>query len=67
MSAIETSALIYRVDARRSRFVLRAFATGLLSAFGHSPTIAIRDFMGEVQFSPDHLEESSLRDRKSVV
>jgi len=60
MSATETSAVIYRVDARRSRFVVRAFATGLLSAFGHSPTIAIRDFTGEVQFSPDHLEASSL-------
>src|SRR5689334_20654697 len=61
MSATETSAVIYRIEARRSRFVVRAFATGLLSAFGHSPTVAIRDFTGEVQFSPTHPEESSLR------
>ena len=61
MSASETSAVIYGVDARRSRFIVKAFATGMLSAFGHSPTIAIRDFTGEVRFSPDHLEAASLR------
>jgi polyisoprenoid-binding protein YceI len=61
MSASETSAVIYRVEARRSRFIVRAFATGMLSAFGHSPTIAIRDFTSEVRFSPDHLEAASLR------
>jgi polyisoprenoid-binding protein YceI len=60
MSATETSAASYRVDGRRSRFVVKAFATGLLSAFGHSPTIAIRDLTGEVRFAPDRLEESSL-------
>ena len=60
MSATETSAVSYRVDSRRSRFTVKAFATGLLSAFGHSPTIAIRDFTGEVRFSADHIEESSL-------
>lgn len=53
--------MIYRIEARRSRFIVRAFATGLLSVLGHSPTIAIRDFTGEVQFSPTHAEEASLR------
>jgi polyisoprenoid-binding protein YceI len=61
MSATEISAVIYRIEARRSRFVVRAFASGLLSVFGHSPTIAIRDFTGEAHFSPTHPEESSLR------
>jgi polyisoprenoid-binding protein YceI len=32
----------------------------MLSAFGHSPTIAIRDFGGEVRFSPDKLESVML-------
>lgn len=61
MNATETGAVNYRVEARQSRFVVKAFATGLLSVFGHSPTIAIRDFTGEVGFSPDHLGEASLR------
>ncbi len=53
-------ALRYVIDARISRFTVRAFASGMLSAFGHSPTIAIRDFAGEAQFSPDRLESASL-------
>ena len=40
---------------------MRAFASGMLSALGHSPTIAIRDFSGEIGFSPDHLEDAYLR------
>jgi len=50
----------YVIDARISRFTVRAFASGMLSAFGHSPTIAIRDFAGEADFSPDKLESASL-------
>ena len=51
----------YVLDARTSRFTVKAFASGLLSAFGHSPTIAVRDFSGEAQFNPDRLESGSLR------
>ena len=40
---------------------MRAFATGLLSAFGHNPTIAIPDLEGEVVFNPETVEQSSLR------
>lgn len=51
----------YRIDAKRSRFTVQAFVAGVLSAFGHSPTIAIRDFKGEAEFAPDTLEKASLR------
>jgi polyisoprenoid-binding protein YceI len=57
----ETVAVCYEVDARLSRFQVRAYASGMLSAFGHNPVIAIRDFTGEVRFQPDSLEEASLR------
>lgn len=40
---------------------MRAFATGLLSAFAHSPTIAIRDLEGEIFLDADAIEQSSLR------
>jgi polyisoprenoid-binding protein YceI len=33
----------------------------MLSALGHNPTIAIREFSGEAQFVPDTLESASLR------
>lgn len=41
--------------------MVRAFATGLLSSFGHNPTIAIPDFQGEVNFTADNLDDASLR------
>jgi polyisoprenoid-binding protein YceI len=50
----------YRIDPSRSQFIVRAFATGLLSAFAHNPTIAVRDFAGEVQFNPERPEDSLL-------
>ena len=51
----------YLVDAKGSTFIVRAFATGMLSAFGHNPTIAIPDFQGEVQWTSSALEDASLR------
>ncbi|HKE04463.1 MAG TPA: YceI family protein [Blastocatellia bacterium] len=42
----------YRVDASRSQFIAQAFAKGLLSAFGHNPSLAIRSFGGEAEFDP---------------
>jgi polyisoprenoid-binding protein YceI len=39
----------YRIDSGRSHFTVHAFATGLLSAFAHSPTFAVRDFGGELR------------------
>ncbi len=40
---------------------MRAFATGLLSSFGHNPTIAIPDFEGDVQWTSDTLEDAKVR------
>jgi polyisoprenoid-binding protein YceI len=55
------TAVRYLIDSNRSTFTVRAFATGLLSAFGHSPTISIPDFEGEILFNPEAVEQSSLR------
>ena len=40
---------------------MQVFSGGLLSAFGHSPIIAIRDFSGEAEVNPDNLDRSSLK------
>lgn len=61
MEETKATAIRYVINARASRFTVRAFASGMLSALGHNPTIAIRDFSGEVQLNPDKLEEASLR------
>ena len=50
----------YQFDPQQSRFTVRAFAGGMLMAFGHNPTMAIRDFMGEVQLTPDVLDAAAL-------
>jgi polyisoprenoid-binding protein YceI len=51
----------YLIDAKGSTFTVRAFAAGILSAFGHNPTVAIPDFQGEVQWTSSALEDASLR------
>jgi polyisoprenoid-binding protein YceI len=48
---VEDASVHYVIDANASTFVAQAFATGLLSAFGHDPRIAIRDFGGDLSFS----------------
>jgi polyisoprenoid-binding protein YceI len=53
--------LKYVIDPNGSRFTVQAFATGMLSAFGHNPTIGMRDFDGEIQFVPDSYENASVR------
>jgi polyisoprenoid-binding protein YceI len=51
----------YLPDKGASRFTVRAFAGGMLSALGHNPTIAIRDFTGEASFDPAAPGQASLR------
>ena len=51
----------YLLDKSASRFTVRATASGMLSAMGHNPTIAIRDFTGEASFDPAAPEQASVR------
>lgn len=51
----------FKIDAAASRFTVQTFATGLLSAFGHNPTIAIRDYDAEIQFNSDTIDNGSVR------
>ncbi len=53
--------VLYLIDPQASRFTVRAFAGGPLSAMGHNPTFAIRDFSGEVEYDPDAPASSALR------
>jgi polyisoprenoid-binding protein YceI len=51
----------FALDTNASRFTVQAFATGMLSTFGHNPKIAIRDYDGEIQFAPDTYENAVVR------
>lgn len=61
MSNNGNSVVSYNIDLGQSRFTVQAFATGLLSGFGHNPTIAIRDFAGEIRFAPGTFADASFR------
>jgi len=63
VSTVETpqTAVHYVIDGDKSSFTVRAFAAGLLSSFGHNPTISIPDFKGEIFLNPDNIEKSSMR------
>jgi polyisoprenoid-binding protein YceI len=46
----------YKLDPTRGRFTVQAFATGLLSALGHSPTFTVRDYRGGMHFEGDEIK-----------
>jgi polyisoprenoid-binding protein YceI len=58
----EETTVRFIIDTRKSTMILQAFSTGLLSAFGHNPRIAVRDMQGEGQFvvSGGVLEDAQL-------
>jgi polyisoprenoid-binding protein YceI len=60
-AAKETAGVHYLIDKSSSKFTVRAFATGMLSSLGHSPTFAVRNFDGDLDFSPEALSATSLR------
>ena len=51
---------LYRFDPAQGRFTVQAFATGMLSMLGHSPTFAVRDYAGTVRLDGDRLEGLSV-------
>jgi polyisoprenoid-binding protein YceI len=57
----EGTTIHYAIETKGSRFTVKAFAAGLLSGFGHNPTIAVPDFEGEILLHPDAVDHSSLR------
>jgi polyisoprenoid-binding protein YceI len=54
-------AVRYRIDPRKSRFMVHAARSGLAWFKGHSHDIAIREFSGEAELTPDVLNPASLR------
>jgi|SRR5579862_52035 len=47
----EDATVRHVIDSRAGTLVVQAFATGLLSAFAHSPKIAVRNFEGNVDLA----------------
>lgn len=50
----------YRIDAKQSRFLVQAEASGMLSVFGHNPVIAVCGFGGDARFDPNAIQQASV-------
>jgi polyisoprenoid-binding protein YceI len=50
----------YRLGPELSQFTVQAFASGMLSFLGHSPTFAVRGFTGTVSFEGDTINTMRL-------
>ena len=50
----------FSFDPSQSRFTVQAFATGLLSFVGHSPTFSVRDFRGRLSFESGSMNPMAL-------
>lgn len=67
MASTKESTVCYLTDTRSSQFTVQAFASGLISVVAHSPKIAIRDWKGEVRFTPGSLREASVKVRAKAA
>ena len=54
------AAAVYRLDPARSKFMIRAFAGGLLWFKGHDHFVQARDFAGEARLTPGSVSPASL-------
>jgi len=50
----------YVFDAKSSQITVQAFAEGLAGIADHRPRFSVREFSGEVEFSPERLDGGSL-------
>jgi polyisoprenoid-binding protein YceI len=55
------ASLRYLIDKNASRFTVQAFATGILSGFGHNPKIGMREYEGEIQFAAETYDPAMVR------
>ena len=61
MTPSNATAYRYAIDTGVSRLTVRAFATGLLSAFGHDPVAGVHTLSGEAHLAEGTLEHAALR------
>lgn len=54
------SSVVYKLDPARSKFIIRAFAGGLLWFKGHDHFVRAQDFAGEARLTPGSVSPASL-------
>jgi len=60
-SVVEAPAMHYRLDAARSKFMVKAHRGGLFWFKGHDHHIAVRDFSGDAEVTPDAINPATLQ------
>jgi polyisoprenoid-binding protein YceI len=61
LMSVQETVVRYQIDPAMSRLTIKVLATGMFSAIGHNPTIAVRDYSGEAGFVPGTLDEAYIR------
>src|SRR5436853_6489542 len=51
----------YRLDSSQSKFIAHALSGGLLWFKGHDHLVAVREFTGEAQLTPESVNSASLQ------
>jgi polyisoprenoid-binding protein YceI len=51
----------FAIDAKSSRLTVQAFASGFVSVLTHSPKFAIRNFVGEIAFHAEAVQNASVQ------
>jgi len=65
--ATNFATLRYRLDSSQSKFIAHALRGGLLWFKGHDHLVAVREFTGEAQMTPDTLTPASLEIRAKTA
>jgi polyisoprenoid-binding protein YceI len=58
MTIVKERVVNFAIDAKASLFTVQAFAAGMVAVVAHSPKFAIREFAGQISFSPENPEKS---------
>ena len=58
MTVVKERVVNFAIDAKASLFTVQAFAAGMVAVVAHSPKFAIREFAGQISFSPENPEKS---------
>lgn len=60
MALTKNALASYAIDAKTSLFTVQAFAAGLASVVAHSPSFAVRDLVGDMQFVSGSMKDASV-------
>jgi polyisoprenoid-binding protein YceI len=60
MTLVKDALAQFTIDTKASLFTVQAFASGIVAVVAHSPKFAIRNFVGEMKFAPETLQNASV-------